>query len=120
MTVARSSGCAAATIASNAASRPASSASIAGNCSSSVEKFVAIPNFPSSITTMCSSPGAPPASHTALSLSYRSEEHTSELQSLRHLVCRLLLEKKNIRTEEPTSETPHLRHVVCVLMLETN
>src|SRR5437899_9472066 len=26
----------------------------------------------------------------------RSEEHTSELQSLRHLVCRLLLEKKKI------------------------
>src|SRR5205814_676033 len=26
----------------------------------------------------------------------RSEEHTSELQSLRHLVCRLLLEKKNL------------------------
>src|SRR5437899_11066500 len=26
--------------------------------------------------------------------STRSEEHTSELQSLRHLVCRLLLEKK--------------------------
>src|SRR5437899_6478473 len=25
----------------------------------------------------------------------RSEEHTSELQSLRHLVCRLLLDKKN-------------------------
>src|SRR5205814_10358598 len=31
----------------------------------------------------------------------RSEEHTSELQSLRHLVCRLLLEKKknNINCE---------------------
>src|SRR5258705_7386068 len=28
------------------------------------------------------------------SASGRSEEHTSELQSLRHLVCRLLLEKK--------------------------
>src|SRR5262245_63540177 len=28
-------------------------------------------------------------------LQLRSEEHTSELQSLRHLVCRLLLEKKN-------------------------
>src|SRR5262245_63962331 len=28
----------------------------------------------------------------------RSEEHTSELQSLRHLVCRLLLEKKNKNT----------------------
>src|SRR5947199_9939358 len=26
----------------------------------------------------------------------RSEEHTSEIQSLRHLVCRLLLEKKKI------------------------
>src|ERR1039458_5222757 len=30
----------------------------------------------------------------------RSEEHTSELQSLRHLVCRLLLEKKR-QTEPP-------------------
>src|SRR5258705_6985873 len=29
---------------------------------------------------------------------HRSEEHTSELQSLRHLVCRLLLEKKNKKT----------------------
>src|SRR5205814_9959108 len=28
----------------------------------------------------------------------RSEEHTSELQSLRHLVCRLLLEKKKYET----------------------
>src|SRR5262245_66030987 len=30
----------------------------------------------------------------------RSEEHTSELQSLRHLVCRLLLEKKKNTKEE--------------------
>src|SRR5256885_12817297 len=30
----------------------------------------------------------------------RSEEHTSELQSPCNLVCRLLLEKKNIRTGE--------------------
>src|SRR5258705_2124763 len=30
-----------------------------------------------------------------VALDERSEEHTSELQSLRHLVCRLLLEKKN-------------------------
>src|SRR5438309_9082911 len=29
----------------------------------------------------------------------RSEEHTSELQSQFHLVCRLLLEKKNINTD---------------------
>src|SRR5205814_8037297 len=31
----------------------------------------------------------------------RSEEHTSELQSLRHLVCRLLLEKKK-KTQSQT------------------
>src|ERR1035441_10817092 len=31
--------------------------------------------------------------------SARSEEHTSELQSLRHLVCRLLLEKINAHSE---------------------
>src|SRR5262245_65365355 len=31
----------------------------------------------------------------------RSEEHTSELQSLRHLVCRLLLEKKKKKTQRP-------------------
>src|SRR5262245_51782639 len=30
----------------------------------------------------------------------RSEEHTSELQSLRHVVCRLLLEKKNKKRDE--------------------
>src|SRR5690625_6411914 len=30
----------------------------------------------------------------------RSEEHTSELQSRGHLVCRLLLEKKKKRTKE--------------------
>src|SRR5687768_18240242 len=30
----------------------------------------------------------------------RSEEHTSELQSRLHLVCRLLLEKKKKRTNE--------------------
>src|SRR5437899_9488064 len=41
----------------------------------------------------------------------RSEEHTSELQSLRHLVCRLLLEKKKkahnkaLHIERPTTRT---------------
>src|ERR1041385_9493278 len=32
----------------------------------------------------------------------RSEEHTSELQSRLHLVCRLLLEKKNKRISTPS------------------
>src|SRR3989442_3616936 len=38
----------------------------------------------------------------------RSEEHTSELQSRPHLVCRLLLEKKNsqARTTTPTVAYP--------------
>src|SRR5205814_4790724 len=38
----------------------------------------------------------------------RSEEHTSELQSLRHLVCRLLLEKKKKRSQ-----------LACIYMTET-
>src|SRR5687767_15351617 len=33
----------------------------------------------------------------------RSEEHTSELQSLAYLVCRLLLEKKKASTAQPCS-----------------
>src|SRR2546425_3410738 len=38
-----------------------------------------------------------------LEVAMRSEEHTSELQSLAYLVCRLLLEKKKtIYTELPT------------------
>src|SRR5256886_8045997 len=32
-------------------------------------------------------------------LAFRSEEHTSELQSQSNLVCRLLLEKKNVRRD---------------------
>src|SRR5258706_2096790 len=41
----------------------------------------------------------------------RSEEHTSELQSLTNLVCRLLLEKKNIRTSRFVSD-----HTVCRIL----
>src|SRR5258705_6774671 len=40
----------------------------------------------------------------------RSEEHTSELQSLRHLVCRLLLEKKKKAKTDikvPSHKRPH-------------
>src|SRR5436305_7574673 len=36
----------------------------------------------------------PAARRTSTSMGERSEEHTSELQSRPHLVCRLLLEKK--------------------------
>src|SRR3989449_2491572 len=42
----------------------------------------------------------------------RSEEHTSELQSRLHLVCRLLLEKK-----KHTNELQSRLHLVCRLLL---
>src|SRR5438046_10043364 len=40
--------------------------------------------------------------------SRRSEEHTSELQSLTNLVCRLLLEKKKKKTNKRTEEVTRL------------
>src|SRR5690348_17932780 len=42
---------------------------------------------------------------TDLVRSRRSEEHTSELQSPVHLVCRLLLEKKKKKIESPHDNT---------------
>src|SRR5437899_5705330 len=44
----------------------------------------------------------------------RSEEHTSELQSLRHLVCRLLLEKKKKKKEKERRKqnTKQQRHTL--------
>src|SRR5205823_13679219 len=47
---------------------------------------------PSSIRS--STPASIPSRKRCVHLSIRSEEHTSELQSLAYLVCRLLLEKK--------------------------
>src|SRR5262249_61632648 len=46
-------------------------------------------------------PGSDPAAREQ-----RSEEHTSELQSLTNLVCRLLLEKKNKTTHHPRDRQP--------------
>src|SRR5439155_13692636 len=39
-----------------------------------------------------------------VSIGHRSEEHTSELQSRGHLVCRLLLEKKKKKKNTKTNE----------------
>src|SRR5258708_14125242 len=44
---------------------------------------------------------AAPAADVSLPRSSRSEEHTSELQSPDHLVCRLLLEKKKPQPTTP-------------------
>src|SRR5215208_8446335 len=43
---------------------------------------------------------------------WRSEEHTSELQSRGHLVCRLLLEKKKNKTIHALHEHPTIDPVV--------
>src|SRR2546425_5446685 len=50
----------------------------------------------------------------------RSEEHTSELQSLAYLVCRLLLEKKKYATQvsaEDNSAVHSWLHFICRLLL---
>src|SRR2546429_5264270 len=47
--------------------------------------------------------------HLALARIQRSEEHTSELQSRLHLVCRLLLEKKKICHPPPTCTFSYVR-----------
>src|SRR2546422_6959798 len=47
-------------------------------------------------------------------LRHRSEEHTSELQSRLHLVCRLLLEKKNINLRpHPERGRGHSHRLQC-------
>src|SRR2546429_1711077 len=54
---------------------------------------------------------------------FRSEEHTSELQSRLHLVCRLLLEKKKKKSNYPhqlirsstSGSCVHAREIVAIL-----
>src|SRR5438552_13813392 len=45
----------------------------------------------------------------------RSEEHTSELQSPDHLVCRLLLEKKKQQIKPPSLPSPDIHHARSVI-----
>src|SRR2546429_4262225 len=59
----------------------------------------------------CSSPG----SIIAAFCSTRSEEHTSELQSRLHLVCRLLL-----GTKDQTTEIQAQQYLLCSLSLPTS
>src|SRR2546425_9523005 len=61
--------------------------------------------------TSRSSPGAFPGKLQAKTgWSPRSEEHTSELQSLAYLVCRLLLEKKKEHSHAVTDHLTLVRH----------
>src|SRR5438093_8334255 len=59
----------------------------AANHGKQAVKFASARNDPDEIAVTCA----------------RSEEHTSELQSLTNLVCRLLLEKKKKAREQKTS-----------------
>src|SRR3712207_9079112 len=55
------------------------------------------PTRPSSSASGCpTATSTSPTSPGSATPSPRSEEHTSELQSRQYLVCRLLLEKKNL------------------------
>src|SRR5205809_1378842 len=74
-------------------------------------------------TTLFRSAGAPPdgvlpgegrdgeVPHESLPL--RSEEHTSELQSRLHLVCRLLLEKKKTKGHRTTAKQLRFNMQIC-------
>src|SRR3989442_8926411 len=76
---------------------------------------------PSTRVTCCSAPNGPAPScgrprsppscpRVSLLVLTRSEEHTSELQSRPHLVCRLLLEKKKTKHQAFTNTVdPSLR-----------
>src|ERR1019366_10717935 len=71
-------------------------------------------------TTLFRSGSCRPARWTACPTSFgcpRSEEHTSELQSLTNLVCRLLLEKKKKQANKPrrtcTRHSPSPRVTRC-------
>src|SRR5438309_9169564 len=46
---------------------------------------------------------------------FRSEEHTSELQSQFHLVCRLLLEKKKKKKQIKITIKPMLRLFIVIM-----
>src|SRR5438046_7980586 len=75
-------------------------AAVGGSCvaASRSSCFVSDPRSPCNTTQAA-------ASKRTLS---RSEEHTSELQSLTNLVCRLLLEKKKIAKTKQAEPSPHL------------
>src|SRR5687767_15197863 len=66
--------------------------------------------LPISTPTPTASETRPPVStRDRRSRPRRSEEHTSELQSLAYLVCRLLLEKKKKKNNEQTMNNNKIR-----------
>src|SRR5687768_17878238 len=75
---------------------PISNAPTVSGSDSSMADFANPPYRPYGLGTgSATMPGCPGRSSRCRASGTRSEEHTSELQSRLHLVCRLLLEKKN-------------------------
>src|SRR5215217_9400217 len=67
----------------------------------------ALPISRSSSPSSCgSAAAATPRTGPSCSVSRRSEEHTSELQSRQYLVCRLLLDKKKNNNHQATLPAP--------------
>src|SRR3989449_6088979 len=79
---------------------PAISSGVAARPSGITEVAIFWPAFVSS-TDLDMSVATQPGATQLTRILWRSEEHTSELQSRLHLVCRLLLEKKKKTTEKP-------------------
>src|SRR5689334_23891029 len=77
----------------------------------SVRKPVSVPpgNVPStpSVSGRSFLSEKSPAKASSMSSMLRSEEHTSELQSQFHLVCRLLLEKKKHKKNDNRIKNPN-------------
>src|SRR2546422_3442856 len=77
--------------------------SLSGKAPSSTDTLCARPSR-QKVNCTVRPPGVSRISRRNWSVPSRSEEHTSELQSRLHLVCRLLLEKKKKRTCQQTCE----------------
>src|SRR5690348_17468246 len=59
-----------------------------------------------------------PAAFFLFGIHFRSEEHTSELQSPVHLVCRLLLEKKKNTKTNIRHVTEHLANLIATTLAQ--
>src|SRR2546425_8662654 len=78
-------------------------------CAPSMTKRSWVPSLTFSTSSWTSTRNVSRRRSTAVS-STRSEEHTSELQSLAYLVCRLLLEKKKNKKNEKRRKRRHGSH----------
>src|SRR5258708_21138498 len=80
--------------------------SVRGSVDLAVQKFEAVNRFGDGLAAIGKegSERKPRLRRRQQSQALRSEEHTSELQSPDHLVCRLLLEKKKNRKHDMSSQ----------------